>query len=238
MPQQDSEEQTFRFHYQGEPEIILQVVPADMQKYRELKRDFDKRIPPPEPPLIRVVTFESALDPDGPGYEEMPDFTDEKYKAANAMHFYMVFLVALGFFEKTCIRASTQKDTMMIARLMKADFEAKKAFVDFVISISEITWDSVLIRMEELDYKWGEQPLHLIATPTTPGRMSVKDALYKTAADIYTMAPLEVDKLTVAQQVDLLARGILWSRLQYLQEEKRAREAEQKAKMNTRRGRR
>lgn len=229
---------TFTFKH-DDPEIILTVIPANMGRYRELKKGFDGQYPPPTPPIIRVVTFEAAMDPNGPGYEEMPDPDDEDYKKAAAIRNYLLFQVGVRFFQTTCIKINTQRDTLMVARLTKAGIAVQQAFAEFIVSISEITWPAVIKRMEELDYRWGDRPLHLIDTPSTPGRMSVKDALLQVAANTYMLTEREVDKLPISDQVDMLARSILWNKLQYLTEKKRAEEAEQRAKANrSRRGKR
>jgi len=209
-----------------------------MNKYRVRKEAFDKQYPPPVPPLVKIVTFEAALNPDGPGYEELPDLDNEDYKRVVGIRNYLLFTIALRIFMTECVRVTTQRDTMMFSRLTKAGIEVQQAFVEYIVSISEITWQAVVKRMEELDYKWNDRPLHLISTPSTPGRMPIRDALLQIGADSYMLTERQVDEMSVKQQVDMMARAILWAKLKYLGEKARAEEAERKAKQRQRRTRR
>lgn len=215
--------------------ITLTVVPADMDRYRELKRAFEEKVPAPKPPKIKIQTFEAIMDPDGPGYEEFDDPTDEEYKIKKAVHDIQILDIALLFFQQTCIKIKAQQDTTMISRLVKGDWQTKIAFVNFITSISELTWGAVYAKMEEMEFMWSGIHIKDIETPSSPGRMSVNDAYLQTVSELYGMRPSEAEKVEVPERTEILARYILGRKLQYLQGKKASEDARARANKGGRR---
>lgn len=127
---------TTLYSYEG-----IEVEPADMNKVRDLISLYEESHPPPKPPMIKIRTFEAAMD--GREFDEVEDRDDEEYKAAVSDHKQQVFRIMEMYFIRNCVKNPAELTDIV------SDDKKRLGLFNYIVGISEITEEAVAKAMRK-----------------------------------------------------------------------------------------